>query len=108
MRQVTPELVAELGELFGQLWSLLEGRYGSRELARMAVRIIGVVVDHGEEPVARALRATFQAGRQDLLGLPRWVPEGPREVPVPQALTGYEVQVSRAADYDALLLGGAR
>jgi transposase len=108
VRQVAPELVAELGEPFGQLWSLLEARYGSGEAARVLARIIGAVVDHGEAAVAQALRATFQAGRQDLLALPRWVSEEPREVPVPQALKGYAVEAARAADYDALLLGGVR
>jgi hypothetical protein len=108
VRQVAPELVAELGEPFGQLCSLLEARYGSGEAARVLARIIGAVVDHGEAAVAQALRATFQAGRQDLLALPRWVSEEPREVPVPQALKGYAVEAARAADYDALLLGGVR
>lgn len=108
VRQVAPELVAELGEPFGQLWTLLEERYGAREAAQVLARIIGAVVDHGEVAVAQALRATFQAGRQDLLTLPRWVSEGPKEVPVPEALKGYAVEAARAADYDTLLLGGVR
>jgi hypothetical protein len=116
VRQVAPELVAELGEPFAQLWTLLEARYGSPEAARVLARIIGAVVDQGEAAVAQALRATFQAARQGLpatgaeqaLDLPRWASESAREVPVPQALKGYVVEVARAADYDALLLGGVR
>lgn len=41
VRQVAPELVAELGEPYGRLWSLLVGRYGSREAARVLSRVLG-------------------------------------------------------------------
>ena len=34
VRQVAPELVAELGEPYGRLWQLLGKRYGAREGAR--------------------------------------------------------------------------
>jgi len=107
VRQVAPELVAELGEPFGQLWAMLEARYGNREASRVLARVLGAVVDQGEGAVAEALQATFQAGRQDLLALPR-CHEGPRAVPVPAALQGYEVEAASAADYDVLLVGGER
>ena len=35
VRQVAPELVAELGEPYCRLWSLLESRYGPQEAARV-------------------------------------------------------------------------
>jgi hypothetical protein len=35
VRQVAAELVMELGEPYGRLWSLLVGRYGDREAARV-------------------------------------------------------------------------
>jgi len=111
VRQVAPELMAELGEPFGQLWSLLKGRYGPGEAARLLARILGAVVDHGEEMVAAALEATLQqaqgrcrqSGCQDLMSS-----QLPQAVPVPQALKGYQVETARAADYDVLLLEGVR
>jgi len=109
VRQVAPELVAELGDPYGRLWSLLVSRYGPREAARVLARVLGAVVHHGEEVVAEALTATLEAGRQDLLGLPRAEsPRPPREVPVPPALQHYEVEAASAADYDVLLVGGGR
>lgn len=108
VRQVAPELLAELGEPFGQLWSLLEGRYGPREAARLLARILGAMVDHGEEVVAAALEATLQTPQQDPMGPIPLTSPVPQEVPVPQALQGYLVEGTRAADYDTLLLGGAR
>ena len=51
VRQVAPELVAELGEPYGKLWSLLEGRYGGHEAARVLSRVLGAVVDHGSQAV---------------------------------------------------------
>lgn len=108
VRQVAPELLLELGEPFGELWFLLEGRYGPREAARLLARILGAMVDHGEGVVAAALEAILQAPGQDS---PESTPTTsllPQEVPVPQALRGYLVAGARAADYDALLLGGVR
>jgi hypothetical protein len=105
---VAPELLAELREPFSQLWSLLESRYGAREAARLLARILGAMVDHGEEVVAAALEATLQIPRQDLPEAMPLASRLPREVPVPQALRGYQVEAARAADYDALLLRGVR
>jgi transposase len=108
VRQVAPELLAELGEPFGQLWSLLEGRYGPREASRLLARILGAMVDHGEEVVTAALEAILKAPQQDLSVATPLTSPLPQEVPVPQALQGYLVEGTRAADYDALLLGGVR
>ena len=108
VRQVAPELLTELGEPFGQLWSLLEGRYGPREAARLLARILGAMVDHGEDVVAAALEAVMGTPQQDLAGSTLPTSQLPQEVPVPQALRGYLVEAARAADYDALLLGGVR
>jgi hypothetical protein len=108
VRQVAPELLEELGEPFRQLWSLLEGRYGPREAARLLARILGAMVDHGEGVVAAALEAALQVPGQDLPESTPLISQLPQEVPVPQALRGYLVEAARAADYDALLLGGVR
>ena len=108
VRQVAPELVAELGEPYGRLWSLLVGRYGPREAARVLARVLGVVIDHGPEVVAGALTEAFQAGRCDLLALGGRIREASQQVEVPVALQGYHVEAGSPADYDVLLLGGGR
>ena len=67
VRQVVPELVAELGEPYGKLWPLLAGSYGPREGAMVLARVLGAVVDHGSAAVSVVLEAALQAGRCDLL-----------------------------------------
>lgn len=70
--------------------------------------ILAAVLDHGEGPVGQAIEQALQAGRQDLLALaPQLHGELKRaEVPVPEALRKYSIEAGRAADYDALLVGG--
>jgi transposase len=107
VRQVAPELVAELGRPFDLLWELLEGAYGPLEAARMFARVIGAINEHGEAVVHDAVRAALERGSADLLWLGPMIAE-PRqpEVRVPETLAGYEIQSARAADYDAVLAGG--
>ena len=107
VRQVAPELIAELGEPYGQLWQALATTHGEREGARVLAKILAAVLDHGEEAVAKALSAALSVGRLDLLALAPCVHHGPvQTAPVPQALAGFVVEAGRAADYDALLTGG--
>ncbi|MCA1717189.1 MAG: IS21 family transposase [Actinobacteria bacterium] len=111
VRQVAPDLVRELGEPYGRLWEMLVERYGTKEASRVLARIVGALVDHGEEPVAEALEAALENGRCDLLSLSERVHDDPTEqqprcVEVPQALSGYRVESGRALDYDLLLLPG--
>ena len=105
---MAPELVAELGEPYGRLWSLLVGRYGSREASRVLSRVLGAVVDHGSETVAEALEAALEAGRCDLLALAERVQKDKVVVEVPAALRSYEIEAGSPADYDVLLRGGVR
>jgi transposase len=108
VRQVAPELVAELGEPYGKLWSLLESRYGAREAARVLCRVLGAVVDHGSQAVADALEDAFQAGRCDLLALSTRLHRVAGMVEVPPALQGYQIEAGSPAEYDILLAGGLR
>jgi hypothetical protein len=75
-------------------------------------RILGALVDHGEEPVGEALEAALENGRCDLLSLAKHLHDQEDRrasaVEVPEALSGYRVESANAADYDLLLLGGAR
>src|SRR5215210_344426 len=110
VRQVAPELVQELGEPYGRLWEMLVERYGAKEASRVLARIVGALVDHGEEAVADALEAALENGRCDLLSLSERIhdpTERSRAVEVPEALSGYHVESGRASDYDLLLLGNA-
>lgn len=106
VRQVAPELVAELGEPFGRLWTMLAARYGGHEGARLLAKILGAVQEHGVEPVATALSTALQAGRCDLLALGRLGSTAPSPAEVPECLRGIEIERREARQYDALLVGG--
>jgi transposase len=108
VRQVAPELVEELGEPYGRLWSLLVGRYGSKEASRVLSRVLGAVVDHGSETVAEALEAAMDAGRCDLLAMAGKIRQAETMVEVPAALRSYEIEAGSPADYDVLLQGGVQ
>ena len=108
VRQVAPELVAELGEPYGKLWSLLEGRYGGLEAARVLARVLGAVIDHGSQAVGEALQEAMKADRCDLLALSSRLQQTRATVEVPVVLQGYEVEAGSPSDYDVLLAGGVR
>lgn len=108
VRQVAPELVAELGEPYGRLWGLLKARYGGLEAARVLSRVLGVVVDHGAQAVGEALEEALKADRCDLLALSSRLRKAEVTVEVPAVLRGYQVEAGSPADYDVLLAGGGR
>ena len=116
VRQVAPELLAEMGEPYGRLWAQLEGERGGHEagralarLLRALARLLRAVAEHGEEHVREALEACIESdGHFDELALRRSLAEAweSREVAVPEALRGYHVESASARDYDRLLPGG--
>ena len=109
VRQVAPELVAELGEPYGRLWELLVSCHGDREAARVLARIVGAIVDHGEAEVTAALSRAVTRERCDLLALSVGsLPATTSCITVPPALAGYAVESARASDYDWLLGQGGR
>ena len=112
VRQVAPELVAELGEPFGRLWTLLEPALGGHEAARTLARLLRTVHEHGEERVREVLERVLDEapGRFDELAVQRLLAEArpPAAVAVPPALRGYEVEAASAAGYDRLLGAVAR
>lgn len=110
VRQVVPELIAELGEPYGRLWRLLEQTHGPKKGARLLAGILGAVDDHGEDLVTEALDQALRQGRCDLLLLNRHLSDRPVlcETMVPATLRAFEIQAGRASDYDELLQGGVR
>ena len=108
VRQVAPELVAELGEPFGRLWKILADKYGPLDAARVFARVIGAITDRGEDAVRNALEAALSAGRADLLTLRSPIPDSlARMGTIPATLASYEIESVRAADYDRMLAGAA-
>ena len=104
VRQVAPELLSEMSEPFGELWRLLEETHGGREAGRVFAKVLGAVVEHGEQAVSRALRKAIDAGQAHLLELGALVRESPpAAIEVPEPLRHYVVEAARAADFDWLL-----
>ena len=101
VRQVAPELMAELGAPYEHLWRLLSTRYGELEAARVVAKLVGAIVEHGEQLVAETLSEALAA----VPPAPRQPRTPPATVPVPAALQHYQVESTPAAAYNALLLG---
>lgn len=121
VRQVAPELLAELGEPFGQLWDMLEKTHGQLKAARILAGVLGAINDHGEALISRAIINALAEGRGRgdkepmaegvvLKVLSGCLPARPvlGAERVPAALRFYEIQSGCAADYDQLLAGGVQ
>jgi len=106
-RQVAHRLIEQLGHPYDAVWRGLVDACGPKEGARHFARILGEVVQHGEEVVAARL---CRALDEDLpLTLALASPPTPRpQVPtdaLPVELAGIDVEAGCAADYDALVGG---
>jgi transposase len=110
VRQVAPELLAELGEVWGRLWRLLVATHGEREASRVLARLLGLAVSAGEQEVAGQLTAALAGPAPDVRVLARLLhaDQTPREIAVPEALASYRVEAARASDYDYLMAGGGQ
>jgi hypothetical protein len=107
VRQVAPELLAELGEPYGRLWQLLVEAHGGLEAARTLARLLSVIEGRGEEAVRDLLMRALERAAPAHEEATREV--SPAQVAVPESLRFYKVEAGRAADYDWLLQqGGAR
>lgn len=86
---------------------LLLDTYGPLDGARVLARVLGAINQQGAEVVGKALERALETGNSTPMGLiPLPVREVPATMAVPSSLMGYRVETARAADYDALLLGG--
>jgi len=111
VRQVAPELVAELGEPYRKLWVLLEQTHGGRQAGRILAGVLGAINDHGEEAVSLALDEALSAGAFadqgvcNLLNLTSRLEEPPilSETLIPAALRTVQIETGHASDYDELL-----
>ncbi len=101
VRQVAPELVAELGEPYGRLWQLLVAAHGGLEAGRVLARVLAAIGAHGEETITAVLAAVLAQAGTKTADIPEQMPLK-RNV-VPTGLRFYEVEEGRAADYDWLL-----
>jgi hypothetical protein len=100
VRQVAPELLAELGEPWDRLWQLLAATHGQLEAARVLAKLLGVVEEHGAaliQPVLEAALAQQRSGPT----VPQ--PAAPAAIAVPDALAEFIIEAGKAADYDHLL-----
>ena len=69
LRQVAPELLAELGEPWGSLWQLLAATHGQLEAARLLAKLLGTLEEHGEERLRPVLEAALAHQRSsDAMG----------------------------------------
>lgn len=105
VRQVAVELVAELGEPFGQLWQLLVATHGGLEAGRTLARLLAAIGSHGEEEVRQCLARAIAQATPASAGAVSVEPLA-RQVEVPEALRFYQVEAGRAADYDWMLAAG--
>ncbi len=103
VRQVAPELIAELGAPWSGLWGLLCGTHGELEAARVVARLLGAVCEQGEDRVRLALEAAINQHRVEVPDLPAPGPKIDNDA-VPEALAANVVEAGRASDYDHLLL----
>ena len=105
VRQIAPELVAQLGKPYARLWDWLSDSHGSSEAARVLSRVLRAVVDHGEQSVGEVISDALDEGRLDLLALRE---DQPRAlVPVPAELSGHVVETTAVESFDGLLVGTA-
>ena len=99
VRQVAPELLNELGDPYVRLWTLLSGRYGDLDAARVVAKLAGAIVEHGEQTVTGTLQAILDGQPSE----PTQQSVTPAAVAVPLALQRYRIEATPAASYDALL-----
>jgi transposase len=104
VRQVAPELLAELGEPWNRLWQLLAATHGQLEAARVLAKLLGVLEKHGEARVQPLLEAALVQQRSSSAAANA---AAPVIVAVPDGLAGFTIEAGKAADYDHLLAAGA-
>ena len=106
LRQVAPELLAELDESYRKLHGMLVATHGELDAARVLAKLLGCAANQGEQALAEALTAALARAREHNDSLPPG--KEPRHASVPPRLAAIQVAAARAADYDVLLTGGVQ
>jgi hypothetical protein len=101
VRQIAPELLAELGEPWGSLWQLLAATHGQLEAARVLAKLLGTVEEHGEERLRPVLEAALAHQQARVLDIPS-PPTPPESIMVPDGLANMVIEAAKATDYDHL------
>jgi transposase len=108
VRQVATDLVDDLGPPFGAAWRHLVDAHGPKQAGRIFARVLAHVETRGVEAVACSIKTALERGEPLLLALaPRSIAIAIVKDAVPANLRAIEITSGRAADYDAILLGGA-
>ncbi len=102
LRQVAPELLAELDEPWATLWRQLVAAHDEARAAKVMAALLGAAVMHGLDPLSASLSAVLAAPVPSLPAPPL------ARIAVPDRLAGYAVNAARAVDYDPILCGGPR
>jgi transposase len=109
VRQVAAELVQDLGEPFARAWQRLVDEHGPKDAARAFAKILDVIVERGEQVVSERILEALVSGEPILLALRPSPPSTEMSTDaIPVALQMIEIATSCAADYDTVLLDGAR
>lgn len=103
VRQVAPDLLAELGAPWKRLWRLLEATHGGREAARIIARMLAAIVEHGEDSMTSALEEALTKTSERASELAAIAEAPPSEIEIPEPLRQYVVESASASDYDELL-----
>ena len=106
LRQVAPELLAELDESYRKLHGMLVARHGELDAARVLAKLLGCAENQGEQALAEALTAALTKERQQTASPPPQTE--PEHAVLPPRLAAIQVAAARAADYDVLLTGGVQ
>src|SRR6202142_4018073 len=109
VRQVASELVRDLGGPFASAWRSLVEAHGPRQAARIFAKVLGHIEARGFAVVAETLSRALEHGEPILLAL-QPAPTIERSLDaeaLPHGLRSIDVSSGHAADYDALLAGGA-
>ncbi len=107
VRQVSRELVADLGEPFGAAWCALVDVHGPREAARVFAKVLGHIEARGLAEVASTVHHALHRGEPLLLALAPAAP-APSLVALEELPLALRVEVPSgcAGDYDGWLGGG--
>jgi transposase len=110
VRQVADGLTRDLGAPYDALWRHLVDLHGPKQAARVFAKVLGHVVELGDDEVRRRIESSLATDEPVLLTL-RSVEAAPQrgDATVPAALARVNVEAPCLADFDVLLSsGGAR